>query len=344
MENLDGSKGMKMQEFKIFQDEFIFCSRCRIENFEKLNFFLKQNKEIIKKVKFETDQSFAALYMVKKILGSDILFEGLDEKQIRFFKYVDTALPPKNRFISKDNFNPLSSLPSLASFKETNANQDKFWLKNLILAERILLLDAINTTFIWFFCSGFTFSLICYRQLVKYSLEIESYILVYLGFVRFICPIMSAFVMTAKSCTALASSTKAMEINGESKVLSLMNLPLSYTYLHPIFTACIIATPILNLIAIFSSTLGSFVCYIFMNASLELLFSIYEGIFFWGDILESCAKSIAFGAWIGIVTCSSAQYPGKSFRAIIYGVDSCVTYSVIGFIFIQLIIEFFSKS
>lgn len=331
------------QVFKLEGSCLTFYCRSTLEEVNDLANFLKNNKEVIQKVKLEVEQNFATIYVLKKILGPNVNLETNSTKQESLFKYLNISMPKKQYFQKDMFFNPLLCIPKLFDTLVNNVSQNKFWIRNFFMAQRVLLLNGVQTNFIWFFTAGFTLSLTAYKQLLLYSLESEAYILVYVVMIRSICPIMSALLMTSKSCTALASSTKSMELGGEVKVLQLINLPLNSTYFHPIFIACIIITPILNIIAIISSIFGSMCCYLFTNYSFGVFISMYQNIFTISDLLDSLMKSLFFGIWIGIVTCSSAEYPGKSFQSIIGSVDACVTYSIMGFIIIQFIIEMVTK-
>lgn len=331
------------KNFSLENTSLILHSRCPIEEINGLVKFLQEKRYIIKVVSFECEQNFATIYLLKKILGSKIKLDGATDKQLELFQYLNTEKPKDQNQIPENQFNPVVSVSSLLTGISNNKSQDKFWIKNFLMAQKVLLLNGIAANFIWFFTAGFTLSLTAYKQLLVYSLENESYMLVYIVMIRSICPLISAFLMTAKSCTAIAASTKSMQLSGETKVLMLINLPLYPTYLHPIFVACIIVAPILNMLAIIASIMGSMCCYIFVNGSIGMFVGIYENIFTIPDLLDSMKKAFFCGIWSGIVTCSSSQYPGSSFQSIIGSVDSCVTCSIIGFIIIQFIIEMLTK-
>jgi ABC-type transporter Mla maintaining outer membrane lipid asymmetry permease subunit MlaE len=177
--------------------------------------------------------------------------------------------------------------------------------------------------------------------LFEYGIELESVKIAILFGLKTFCPMMSVMLLTAKSCTASASIVKTMWINGDFKVMNILNLPYKQVYLHPIFVACAIAGPLLNLVAMAGILTGSCLSWVAKGHSVKLFFSILSVTDYIKYITNSELRAFLASLFAGICTCVAGLVPGRDFQSIILVINTCITLSFITNIFAQTIVSLF---
>jgi len=324
-------------EYKLDGDMIVIRRNPRLDELCELERFLSNKKvgKLISKVNLEV----GTIYILKKYLGSDIELD-LTDKDRAIWTQIEISLPvsSKSSWFELD-FKPLFSLFNVFSLKANLVEQNNFWLK--IFKNTLILLTLRNVWIITllFFGVAMAISFITHREFAVYGLELDSCKLVMYSGIKMLCPMMTNFILTSKTCTSLTSLVKSMRLDNEFRIMNMLNLPYYRVHLHPIFIACCIAGPIMNLVAIGGLMLGAWFSWLLQGHPSDLFFSLVNSEFSWSYIHESQFRAFLCSIAAGFSTILAGLSSGESFESMINAINLCVTMSVILNTIIQAIVS-----
>ncbi|USO00625.1 MAG: ABC transporter permease [Alphaproteobacteria bacterium] len=157
---------------------------------------------------------------------------------------------------------------------------------------------------------------------------------------REMVPIMNSILIASKCVTAITAKISIQKINSEWKMLNLMNIH-DNIILSPKWLAFLLATPLMNLYAIFFAfTLGIVIYSILANCT--LLFSFNYAINFCNmtNFMISQVKSLVFGWWMGLVTCSAGVLYDFGNENLGKAIVKSVTYTIGGIVFLDMLMMY----
>jgi len=143
----------------------------------------------------------------------------------------------------------------------------------------------------------------------------DIYIANLVGFaeVREMAPIMTAIVMSGRTGSAYAAEIATMQGTEELDALRVIGISVDEYLVLPRVTALSFMMPLLNLYAAAIGILGGFLVAILMlHISAQTFIEQVRGAVGITEIAYAIVKSIAFGAWIGIVSCRIGLRAGRS--------------------------------
>lgn len=328
-----------MSKYRVTNNILMIDCPCNISDFDSLSKLLDKRK--IDKVSVNAPIDLSILYLLKRALPKEVKVLNFPEGQVNNWENIRTELPnEEHNQEGHDSHRPFQ-IHKLFSLRSNTKPQDRFWLSMfwnsffVLTIENIFLISAI------FFGIGVAISFIVYHEFFRYAIELESCkIVVYAG-VKILCPMMTNFVITAKSCSALSAVIKAMSIDTEFKIMSLVNLPYYRVYLHPIFFASMIAGPIMNLLAIGATIAGAVSSWVLQGHPASLFFSLVQTDFSWSYIFDSEIRALLCSFFAGLATCYAGMRRGQSFYSMIDSISYCVTLSALTNIIVQALMSIF---
>lgn len=122
--------------------------------------------------------------------------------------------------------------------------------------------------------------------------------------IKELAPLITAIVLIGRICSAWAAEIGSMKMTEQISALKVMKIDLHYFLISPRIWSCILAMPVLNLVAILSGLMGGYIVAILMT-DLDLLTfidSIKRYISFY-SVCVSMIKSIVFGSVIAAIAC-----------------------------------------
>jgi ABC-type transporter Mla maintaining outer membrane lipid asymmetry permease subunit MlaE len=308
-----------------------------LDELSELEKFLAGKK--VSKLISEVNLEVSSIYVLKKHLGPKVELD-LMERDRAIWNQMDLNLPaqPKSSWFEID-FRPLFSLFNIFSLKPNLAEQNNFWLK--IFKNTLILLTLNNIWIIGllFFGVAMAIAFITHTEFWNYGLELDSCKIVMYSGIKMLCPMMTNFILTSKTCTSLTSLIKSMQLDNEFKIMNMLNLPYYRVHLHPIFIACCIAGPIMNLVAIGGLMLGAWFSWILQGHPGELFFSLVNSEFSWDYIHESQFRAFLCSIAAGFSTILAGLRSGESFESMIEAINWCVTLSFILNTIIQAVVS-----
>ena len=328
-----------MHKWIIDRNTLSFAGEYQIRDALNLQNLLAKHADVITKIRINAPVDISVIFLLKKYLSDKTEVIEMPSKYKEIWSTLSTTLPESKAEATE--YSAVSIIKGLSLFDMTGNTkpQDNFWVKIFLKTFKVLTIDNIAIISFLFIGVGMAIQLISYMEFESYGLALDSCKLVVYSGVKVLCPMLVNIIITAKSCTALTAVIKTMNTNLEFKIMDLVNLPHNRVYLHPIFIACALAGPIMNLLALFALNLGAVTAWSIKGNSPYLYMGIVQAEANIIYIIESELRAFLCSICLGFATCLSGMLSGDSFDSTIKAINLCVSMSFISNIAIQALIS-----
>ncbi len=175
----------------------------------------------------------------------------------------------------------------------------------------------------------------------------DIYIANLVGFaeVREMAPIMTAIVMSGRTGSAYAAEIATMQGTEELDALRVIGISVDEYLVLPRVTALSFMMPLLNLYAAAIGILGGFLVAILMlHISAQTFMEQVRSAVGFTEIAYAIVKSIAFGAWIGIVSCRIGLRAGRSSSDVGHAATTASVAGIVGVIVLDALFAICANS
>jgi len=325
-------------KYEINKRVLIIQSTVAIHELEFLRSLLIQY--LIKEVNLESEVSPGCLFIIKKYTNTDV--STWSSKMALTFQSLKLAIPSKPGPPSSSKVTWLKQVLLIFSLKSNDKMQNKYWLKVFLYLTNVVIVDNIIMIILLFIGIGMAVSFLLYSEFLKYGIQMESCkVAIYAG-VKILCPMFTSFAIMAKSCTALATVINRMYINGDPRILSLMNLPYNQVYLNPLFFTLLISGPIMNIISIYALLFGSCFTWVINDNSWRMFISIMIEEFAPEYLIDSAVRSGLCSLIYALGTCIGGITGYYSFNSAVRAINTCVFISTMGNVLVQVLVTIFT--
>lgn len=210
-------------------------------------------------------------------------------------------------------------------------------LMNILEQLKFVGPGSLSISLITAFFIGLVFSL----QVVKEFLYLDTISLIgavlTLAFIRELSPVLTCVIVIGRVCSSFTAELATMRVTGQLDALYLLKTdPLIYL-VFPRVIACMLALPILNLLAFATSLASSsFICFFIYNIDPLIFFSSSFIVLSISDIAKSCIKVLIFA----LITSTLSCYFGLSAKGGSKGVGHSTTLSVVCCLLVVFFMDF----
>jgi phospholipid/cholesterol/gamma-HCH transport system permease protein len=150
-------------------------------------------------------------------------------------------------------------------------------------------------------------------QLQRFGASIYVADLVGVGMVREMAPLMTAIVMSGRTGSAYAAELATMEGSGQTDALRTFGIPITDYLILPRVLALTAMMPLLYLYgSVIGIGGGLGVAVVVLDLSPAAFFTEMRSTLTGAEVIFGLFKSVAFGAWVGLVACRIGLEAGRS--------------------------------
>ncbi len=150
-------------------------------------------------------------------------------------------------------------------------------------------------------------------QLRRFGASIYVADLVGVGMVREMAPLMTAIVMSGRTGSAYAAELATMEGSGQTDALRTFGIPITDYLILPRVLALTVMMPLLYLYgSVIGIGGGLGIAVVVLDLSPTSFFTEMRSTLTNAEIVFGLFKSVAFGAWVGLVACRIGLEAGRS--------------------------------
>jgi phospholipid/cholesterol/gamma-HCH transport system permease protein len=208
------------------------------------------------------------------------------------------------------------------------------WKDTFLLAEKSGA-DAVGITALLGFLIGLILAFQSAVSMQKFGAEIYVADLVVLSLFRELGPLLTAFVLAARTGSAFAAEIGTMKVNEEIDALTTMGLEPVRFLVIPRILAAVFVTPLLTM---FLNVFGLIGCGLVMVsigfAPITFLHQIQEAATL-TDLLSGLAKTFVFGALIAGIGCSRGLKTGTGASAVGDSATRAVVTSIVAIVVVD---------
>nr|YP_009296258.1 hypothetical protein Sebd_106 [Sebdenia flabellata]AOM65193.1 hypothetical protein Sebd_106 [Sebdenia flabellata] len=212
-------------------------------------------------------------------------------------------------------------------------------LSNILEQMMIVGPGSLNISLMTAFFVGLVFSLQVVKELLYLGATGLVGAVLALAFVRELSPVLTSVIVIGRIGSSFTAELATMKVTEQLDALYLLDTNPLFYLVVPRVVASICILPILNIFSFATSLASSsFICFILYNIDPIIFFTSCFSALSFSDIIKSLLKTIIFGFFISIISCSwgilatgGAKGVGKSTTASV--VTCLLSVFILDFIF-----------
>lgn len=218
-----------------------------------------------------------------------------------------------------------------------NFNFSKIESNHILEQIKIIGPDSLSITIVTACFIGMVFTLQVVKEFLYFDMVNLLGSIFTIAFIRELSPVLTSIIIIGRIGSYFTAELATMKVTDQIDALYLLNVSPFFYLVAPRVLSSIVMLPLLNIFAFATSLASSaFICFTLFDIDPFIFFTSSFSSLSFADIIKSSCKTIIFGFFISIISCSFGLKTTGGAK----GVGISTTSSVVICLFVIFILDF----